>query len=47
MQAAQTFQNKPTDYLRNWGFPSRHTIPLQWSTNDILKQLPMDNHFLK
>ena len=24
MRAAQTFQNKPTDHLRNWGFPSRH-----------------------
>ena len=28
MRAAQTFQNKPTDHLRNWGFPSGHTIPL-------------------
>ena len=23
MQAIQTFQNKPTDHLRNWGFPIR------------------------
>ena len=28
MQAVQTFQNKPIDHLWNWGFPSRHTIPL-------------------
>ena len=33
MRAAQTFVNKPTDHLRNWGFPSRHTIPLSQATS--------------
>ena len=37
MQAAQTFKNKPTDHLRNWGFPSRQSECGRHSLSNILK----------
>ena len=46
MRAAQTFQNKPTDHLLNWGFPSRHTIPLGSSRTRSRKQSECGRHGL-